>query len=631
MLRWLAEPYQAYGGFAADGIKRVLGNPPQIDPLVVLVREAVQNSWDARLDSTPVHFSLSHRTLSAQQRSAIRRDLFAGQSPPGTGIADALASGASLLIVSDRNTTGLSGPVRADLELEPGVEDRFVKLVFNVGEPTEAEKRGGSYGFGKTISFVVSRAGATVIRTRTHTGAKLQNRLIAVALGEQYSQKGRRFTGRHWWGNLTDNRIEPLTGTDAADASALLGLAPFATAQTGTDIAVVSPDYGGRTPAEALRLMADALAWYFWPKMVPLPGRNEPPMTFSVDLDGVPVEIPDPTTTHPLDAYIDALRVLRREEAGLGRERNTLTTVREIQIHKPKWHLGRLAINPVLPDTLPQRDPVEGFGSAPTGREVHHVALMRQPELVVDYVQGPWNPSTGVHWAAVFKVDELVDHIFRESEPPTHDLWNPELVHDKTDRRAVNVAPRRIHEELSALFEAKPAAPPATSVSAVAIADALGGLIAQVPGTGPSRTTRQPTGGGRSLGGSGDGGGGGSGGGGSGGRVRTASIVATGKRELHVGNEDNIETWIQFRVKRPTGTEVSLSVKALVATDEGAEEEPPAGTRSPWILGLEGPDGTLAEPATEYVIRGEDPDEWWVGIGSDPDVAVLVDITAKAT
>ncbi len=55
-----SEPYGASGGLAADGILNQLGRP-DIEALEVLVREAVQNSWDAKRGRLP-HRHRPYRT-----------------------------------------------------------------------------------------------------------------------------------------------------------------------------------------------------------------------------------------------------------------------------------------------------------------------------------------------------------------------------------------------------------------------------------------------------------------------------------------------------------------------------------------------------------------------------------------
>ena len=51
----------------------------------------------------------------------------------------------------------------------------------------------------------------------------------------------------------------------------------------------------------------------------------------------------------------------------------------------------------------------------------HHVALLRTPELVVDYLEGPPPPEGGTEWAGVFRADDDQDKHFAPAEPPTHD------------------------------------------------------------------------------------------------------------------------------------------------------------------------------------------------------------------
>src|SRR5688500_16386958 len=71
-----AEKYQPTGGISADGVRNQLGRP-RIDRLTLLVREAVQNSWDARTeDSGPVHFSLSGFSVSPQGRRFLVETVF---------------------------------------------------------------------------------------------------------------------------------------------------------------------------------------------------------------------------------------------------------------------------------------------------------------------------------------------------------------------------------------------------------------------------------------------------------------------------------------------------------------------------------------------------------------------------
>ena len=55
---WHPEKYSATGNIAGKGNQKLLGKPT-LDPLELMVREAVQNSWDARKsDKEQIEFSI---------------------------------------------------------------------------------------------------------------------------------------------------------------------------------------------------------------------------------------------------------------------------------------------------------------------------------------------------------------------------------------------------------------------------------------------------------------------------------------------------------------------------------------------------------------------------------------------
>src|SRR4051812_27844075 len=115
MPEWVHRPISALGGNTAEGESKVLGRP-EFDPLTVMIREAAQNSWDARLkdEEGPVRFSVEHKTIQGDVAEAWK-GLFGshgGDHVPATGLRT--EESWSVLFVSDRGTTGLGGPTRAD-------------------------------------------------------------------------------------------------------------------------------------------------------------------------------------------------------------------------------------------------------------------------------------------------------------------------------------------------------------------------------------------------------------------------------------------------------------------------------------------------------------------------------------
>src|SRR5579884_1213464 len=296
---WRSQPYPPEGGTAAEGIRSQLGRP-DLDLLTVLVREAAQNSWDARLLDRQVSFRLDLRTVGPAHIAKWREQL-----ARGVPIASRLplretlnARSIRLLVVSDRGTTGLGGPTRAD---QHALDNRdFISFIRNVGEPRDKAFGGGTYGFGKGVFYLLAKSGAVLVHTRCIVDGRLESRLIGCALWQSYQEPHsdgsvRPFTGRHWWGRLAPDIVEPLTGRQAEAFARALGLPGFAYEETGTDIVVIDPDLDGRTPQDAAEYLADTVGWQLWPKMVAEPGLR-PPMSFTVVCDGVEVPVPDPET-----------------------------------------------------------------------------------------------------------------------------------------------------------------------------------------------------------------------------------------------------------------------------------------------------------------------------------------------
>ncbi len=583
-LDWFAEPFQPYGSFAGEGARRVLGKP-RLNPLTVLVRETVQNSWDARrADADVVEFALDGWTLSAAQRAVLRDKVFAGLPLQGLSLAEVLGrERICVLAISDRGTVGLGGPVRADLPASGRSE--FVNLVFNMGQPREVKGGGGTYGFGKTITYLVSQASTVVIYSRAKIDGEVESRLIGVAVGHQYEAEGRLFTGRHWWGRRVSEGIEPLRNTEADRIAEWLGIPRFEGEETGLSVVVVAPDFGGRSDREAMTYMAGALTWNFWPKMIPDSGSGKAPMAFRVSWENEPLNVPDPEEYPPLIAYARALRAIHAFEDGAVVD--PTVDVVPIRPHSRQRQLGLLAIAqvPCMPRIARAEGEDDDGGSAAISGASHHVALMRRVELVVRYLAGPELPSASVEWAGVFLSDADIDDAFASSEPPTHDDWIPSMVSDRQQKSLVNLALNYIDSELSARFApVRPRPAPEKSPSGVVIGNALSSLVASQPGTGTGKvlshssgTVTPPegaTGGGddRSP----------SAGAQAGGRTAPPDVLHV--RAWPVQLEDGPGVEAEVVIARGDRARVSASVEVLV--DEGVpEREPPVGAASPRIIG----------------------------------------------
>jgi hypothetical protein len=439
-----------------------------------------QNSWDARGTSPSIDFILNLRLLSGPVMETLRRRIFAGD-PPKTGLAELLRNDEIwALEVSDRRTVGLGGPIRNDLAVDSGVDTDFIDLVFNIGAPRDAYLGGGTYGFGKTISYVTSSVGTILIWSRCEGFSGLEHRLIGSAIGDGFNMDGRRFTGRHWWGNViaSKGRVEPVVG----DVAEELGEAVFATRfdrdVTGTSILILDPQLGGDSPKKNVELLAGAVVWNLWPKLM-AEQNGHSRMNVTVQVNGTSIALPS-IEQHPvLSGHAQCLLAVRAAQDGSNPASLPLkypVNVEEIWLRRPRKLLGHLALT---------RYPI------PSGTELpsHAITFMRQAELVVRYFERQELDVEGFQWAGVFKPVADVDDSFALAEPPAHDDWVPQALQDKSRRTEVRVALIRVRETADKyLSPYKPSvanseAPPSAAHVGDMLADLLGGLEGPAPST----------------------------------------------------------------------------------------------------------------------------------------------------
>src|SRR5687768_614488 len=100
------EPVTPTGGHKSEGVQNVLGRPP-LNWITIVLREAVQNSWDARQGDGPVEFGIRWWQPTREQKSALREKVFTNE-PAKPQIRQTLTnSSLDVLVFSDRGTRGL--------------------------------------------------------------------------------------------------------------------------------------------------------------------------------------------------------------------------------------------------------------------------------------------------------------------------------------------------------------------------------------------------------------------------------------------------------------------------------------------------------------------------------------------
>jgi hypothetical protein len=596
-LELLSERYSPVGGVSATGVLNNLGQP-SMHRYELLVREALQNCWDAkRRDTRTVDVQIAHYELTDPQLDALRDDVLGGELPPDLPAADILAkSGVGILYFADFGTRGLGGPVRAD-EVVDETDADFADLIFNVGQPPDTDHGGGSYGFGKGAFYRRSEARVVVFHTLCTYEGRLEERLIAVGLGDVRpgAIDGARLTGRHWWGRVGDRVVSPATGDAATALAHALGLPPRRGASDlGTTVAVVAPDLEGSetSPGDLMAFLGECVAWNFWPKLIP-DGDLPAGMTVRITHMGGEVAIPDPRSHPQLSGFVQAMEVLRAGSAA----GDPLAHLFPIALQRPAIDIGRLVLRYSSSAAAATGDlaDLSTQGARTMSRGLHHVALMRQAELIVRYQLGAAPPVAELGYTGVFRCERGVDSVFRTSEPPTHDDWRRDSAPDSRSNGILRRAFDHTRDNCKA-FVAAQTPTPAVRHDGVPLGAASSALMALMPslvGTGAARPAvarrgvATPRGKPSGTGSSADAPGSGTG----------PKRSRDGPVRFRLG-APSLEEDARGRVTRRVPIEVDAEVAALLsgqvrvcAGDGKLEEDPPPGWTPPpieWHL----PDGT---------------------------------------
>jgi hypothetical protein len=582
--RWCSQLVPPMGAISAQGIKNQLGRPA-FDRFVVLIREAAQNSWDARDEDAegPVRFELDLTSMDGDMAERWRTALGnEAPSPEHLPLRNSLAGPFSVLFVSDRGTLGLGGPTRAD-SVAPDQRHDYVSFILNVGEPRDVEHGGGTYGFGKAVFYLTSAASSVLVHTRwRNEHGVVGSRLIGCALGSAYSTEGRSHTGRHWFGLPMEdpNVVEPLVGKAADDLAAALGFPPFAD-ELGTTIAIIQPKLDGRTHESAAEMMTHAILWHLWPKLVDH-GRG-PAMRFAVRHNGCDVPLPDPATHPGLKQFVAALKSL--DSAG------------EDITYRASRPVGKIRLITAF-DPPPPLDPVAtelGFADG-----IRHCCLLRTPELVVEYRPGPPIPNEHVWYAGVFRALPDFDKTFANAEPPTHDSWVPGQL-DEAERSIVKTTLRKIDEKLRSHALPRPTEHPAAEADGLAgMSRLLGSLLAPASGDGAGP----------------------SGGNGGTGNPRTNAVRMTGPPRWVVFNGQQVLAQaFDLDTRRTITVEAAVAVRVWGGTEKPGEI--PEGASRPEVICWRKPDATEL-PAGRVGLGPDDNGRWEVLVRVPADTMIRV-------
>jgi hypothetical protein len=576
------------GGITGSGAKKVLG-APHIDSLEVVIREAVQNSWDAA-ERESIDFGVVGYEFEGSRKAALREAVSAGMSRKAPLIA--LPEGPlDALLLWDKGTTGLGGGLRPD-ETVDGKRD-FVRFVYMIGDAkaqTDAFAKGGTYGFGRSSFLNASRLGTILLHTVCEYGGAKQSRFIGMTWTDPDRLEGTRFTGRHWWGKPDGRHVVPILGNDANRLATSLGFNVFSGDELGTAILVLLPRWSSddedvsAARARALSQIRAGLLWNCWPRLL------DETINVSINWFGEGVDVPDPRNEVRLRIFTRAFDVASTSGLQAGSIRRTLECMR------PMKTLGTLALTKAAyfaEGTSGDSDADDDHGERDGRHPLRHVAMMRGTRLVIHYLEGPMPPE-GLQYAGVFLADEGVDAIYAASEPPAHDEWVKQRLAGQ-NRTLVNVTYKRVQDTIREFLQPSgyDAPDPAGVGDFGLLADQLGNLFVGVEGDGSGED------------GSKGGGTGGEGGKGGGRKRVTVNLLPA---QLLVRGE-MLERRIPLRLlsKGRQSASVTLSASAIVVVEGGTEKHRAEGAALPEVLGWQlAQDAAVVEGSSIRVdVRGE--------------------------
>ncbi len=444
-----------------------------------VVREAIQNSIDARLGAGPVTVALRllslrggarQRFLAAIEFEELKRHLHAAVD--GTGdqqIGRRLREGLDLdsegellvLEIIDQATRGLIGPERG----AGNFPDLTKNTLFSSKQSSTA---GGSHGLGKATQFAASRVN-TVLYLSDLSEPDEQGRTDGRFIGRTelawHELDGVEYAGPMWYGE----RDEPAVSRWLGRGDVVLGdLRMTRPEGTGTTVAIVGlrdlDADAGRTPAETLAEIGHEIARHFWPALQSgaLDARAE---YLEISDPDTADELPGPgTRVRPLDvgdvAPLALARATHRDGGTVEQLVDDGDVVRaEVELDVPARrdrtharfvHRATVLVRRALPDEL----------EAPADASLGRVALLRGAEMVVRQLDARRAAVGARAFQAVvlcgLASDDDPEHarwaeeFLRAAEPPAHDRWEYTESLRLDYQRGASVALKRFENSIHA-------------------------------------------------------------------------------------------------------------------------------------------------------------------------------------
>ncbi len=441
-MKWLSQKNDPMGGMSSRGYLNILGRP-SLDPLIVMIRESVQNSWDAKKSKSDfIDYTLYVNRYTNEEKNFLKQKIF-NQPLKEIPNLEKIDDFNNYFLIEDKNTDGLTGPVIAT-EKKIGQDSDYVDFILDFGAPRDKDFGGGTYGYGKTAFHKVSKIQTIFVFTKTIFQGKLSTRFIGYCIGEANETNN----GRCWFGmpDHNNNLVLPLLDNEAKEVARKLGFKNVDDESTGTSIMVPFPEMGSFSERDTLKnrndyecfiFMLSAIYWNLWPKMINFNDENQPPINFKAFFHDKKFDLFHPNE-HPLlsnfvQSYFNYFE-LSKDKKKVKSEKNLISEfIRHSGLKKDIGILSAFG-HPEIDKNLSKENDFKYdlmksiFETSPNKKDndikSHHIALMRSTELVIKYHEGPENVESNYSGVFIANRSQDIDDAFAESEPPTHDDWS---------------------------------------------------------------------------------------------------------------------------------------------------------------------------------------------------------------
>lgn len=566
---FVSEPVQHQGGVVADVMSNAIATSAYSQAETFL-RETLQNACDQKRDDTSqIKFIVDLFQISGKKK-AVFDDFFSearlGRDP--LNFSDLKSSKSfEAMVVADVGTVGLAGPLDASVDESPS---NFAGFFFNVGRQNSDSKSGGSFGLGRTVLTNASDFSTILVYSQFLSKGKIRRRFMGMSIDGAFSHGGRRYTGRHWFGQEPKKDmglVSPFEDKDAEDYAKVFGMKDYLGDETGFVAMVIgntlisnpeSPTLSTAQREEMVKTIQKAACVYGWPHM--LGSKKTRSVDFHFRLDGKNLPDKDPSKMSGISEFVKCYQALNSQTDGV-----ETTEIYFSPVGAKKVPTGNLAwLN--IPTSQADKELAQE-GAIP----ISAIALMRQANFVVKYLDVT-QKADQISTRGVFKSNNEFDADFRKSEPVAHDDWIPSKLQLKPNsRNPIKQTLENIKENFKGLAGIRRDLEDGTG--SVVLGNLVGRLFDGLNLTGPPKPPRPGTGGS----------GGGSGGG------RNIQVVPVGTPKIVASDVDKYRAVFKFQIlvpKEETETR-KIDFNAYAILENGnAEKEPPLGVEIPEIVSI---------------------------------------------